>query len=332
MNFFTRKPNTDIAAVDTTKEPEIEIKTRGRKPFAADSIDAFTEATRHLNFATMQKNEIFAEYQNWAETNNHKSVSYVTFSKFFSNFNGSGNVNSPSLVCNTLTLNQQFSLLKEYVGLVVDGILKSVYIQGEPGIGKTETVQKELANLNANYSYFGGGVKGSYELAKILYDNRKGKVIVFDDFDSIFKSKTQVDILKIALQDKDVRQITWVDGTKRNKGDKIPTTFEFTSSVIFISNRTRLDPAIKSRCKIMSFKATKIDILDYIKDNFGTFLTGVPIAIKMEVYEFMRQNINSLSRVDFRIFKFAVADRLLDMKSGITNGRWKTIILSNPLA
>ena len=177
--------------------------------------------------------------------------------------------------------------------------------------------------------YFSGGVRGTFELVKILYENRNNKVLIFDDFDSVFRTKTQIEILKKALVDSNSRLITWVDATKRGKENRIPERFEFTSSVIFISNVMKLDSALKSRCKIMGFNASKMQVLEFIHSKFSTFLPKVTMSFKEEVYTFMKENIVSFKRIDFRIFKSAIMDRILDAKAGRINDEWKSTIMNN---
>lgn len=299
-------------------------KSRGRKPFAALTVGDFMKSSK-LDFSDMTQAQSYDEYLNWTVENGYKSICLASFNKFFVKPVSSKKISI------SLSLSEQFKLLGEYVGLVNDGILKALYVHGEPGIGKTETVTNTLKKLKAKAEFYSGGVKGAHELAKILYENRENKVIVLDDFDSVFRSKPQVDLLKAALTDKDSKIISWIDDTKRNLKDKVPQKFTFTSSVIFISNDMRLNPAIRSRCKIMNFQTTKNEILDYIHSNFNGFLKSIPLEFKEEVYKFMKMNLSSLKRVDFRSFKFAVADLLLDKRAGLTNNRWKKIVLNNAM-
>jgi replication-associated recombination protein RarA len=301
------------------------MNTVGRKPFVFDAINDFLAQNSHMDFADRSTMDAYRCYVDWASAMGKKEMSYVSFSHTFKA------PEAPVKKENLLSLEEQFSLFKQYIGLVNDGIIKALYSFGEPGIGKTYTVEEVLPKSNPKYKYFSGGVKGSYELAKILYQNKDDKVIILDDFDSVFKTRTQIDILKVALQNKPTRTITWIDGTKRTKGDKLPESFEFTSSVIFISNKSRLDPAIQSRCKIMEFNTTKVQILDYIKSKFNVFMKNIPLNVRMEVYNFFIQNIASFPRVDFRLFYNVSIDCFLDYRDNRKDGHWKLVALNNTL-
>jgi hypothetical protein len=297
----------------------------GRKPFVSEAVEQFKAANAHIDFSDTSIMGAYNLYRDWAQGTGKKEVSYVSFLHTFEA------PEAPVKKENLLSLNEQFTLLEKYVKIVDDGILKALYVHGEPGIGKTLTVEKLLPKSNPKYQYFSGGVKGSYELAKILYNNREGKVLIFDDFDSVFKTRTQVDVLKIALQNKPVRTITWVDGTKRTKGDKLPENFEFTSSIIFISNKCRLDPAIQSRCKIMGFNTSKIQVLEYIKSKFGTFMSNIPLGVRMEVYNFFASNLASFPRIDFRLFYNVSIDCFIDYQDKRTDGHWKKAALNGAM-
>ena len=294
----------------------------GRKPFVSEVVEQFKIANAHIDFSDTSVMAAYNMYRDWANVTGKKEISYVSFLHTFEA------PEAPVKKENLLSLEEQFKLLEDYVGLVDEGILKALYVHGEPGIGKTITVQKLLPKSKDKYQYFAGGVRGAHELAKILYNNREGKVLIFDDFDSVFKTRTQIDVLKIALDNKATRIISWVDDTKRSKVDKVPEHFEFSSSVIFISNKCRLDPAIQSRCKIMEFNSTKAQVLDYIKNKFNVFMKEIPIGVKMEVYNFFASNLASFPRVDFRLFQNVAIDCFLDVRAKRTDGHWKKAALN----
>lgn len=92
-------------------------------------------------------------------------------------------------------------------------------------------------------------VKG-YSTASALYQTlfvNNGKLIVFDDCDSIQKDQNALNILKGALDSEEERWISWNTGRKP-KGT--PMTFNFTGRVVFITN-IRIDhiaDSLKTRC------------------------------------------------------------------------------------
>jgi len=88
----------------------------------------------------------------------------------------------------------------------------------------------------------------------------KGKVVVFDDCDSIFQDELSLNILKAALDSKKTRTIHWNTDSFKLRNEGVPDSFKFEASAIFITNlkfdkvkgkiREHLS-ALESRCHYM---------------------------------------------------------------------------------
>lgn len=300
-------------------------ETRGRRAFVTENFNKFMNSNK--NFHKLSANEAFDLYCNWAIKNNNKIMSEASFYKKFKDFAPGAN---KTIVRSTkMSLVEQFDTLEQYVRIMTDGVINSLFVYGAPGVGKTETIKRALIKYGADFKYVQGSIKDSYSAAKILYENRKNKIIVFDDFDALFKIKGAIDLLKVALQDHYSRIITWADGTKRSKKDTIPQEFEFTSSVIVISNKPKIDPALKDRSMIVNINADKIEILEWIHLHFDTFLPDMPIEFKNTVYEFMKANIGKFKTISYRVFKKAICDFLVCKGRGLEENYWKKIVLQN---
>jgi len=296
---------------------------RGRKPYVQTHFEEF--ASKNKKAINANPNEAYDIYNAWAERNNSKVISESSFLKLFKSIN----TEKKTSHIGRMSLVEQFDTLEQYVRIMTDGVINALYVYGTPGTGKTETVVRSLKKNNAVYEYFQGGVKDTYSIAKILYENRANKIIVFDDFDSIFKIKGAVDILKTALQDHENRTITWADGTKRTKRDTIPRRFEFTSAVIFVSNRPRVDAALKDRSMIVNIEASKIEILEWVHLHFDTFMPKIPLTVKTIVYEFIKSNIGRFGSMSYRVFKKALCDYLVCDSRGLDDNYWKKVVLQN---
>lgn len=125
---------------------------------------------------------------------------------------------------------------------VVDGVFRSAVVSGNPGIGKTHTLEYILESARDDgkirYEMIKGQIRAT-GLYKALYVNRfKDHVLVFDDADAVFGDETALNILKVALDSRKKRLISWRAETRMetNDGEPLPTEFEFEGSVIFISN------------------------------------------------------------------------------------------------
>jgi len=115
-------------------------------------------------------------------------------------------------------------------------------------------------------------------LYRELYHGKDGKLIIFDDCDSVFKNEDAVNILKGALDSTTPREISWkssrtfrvadcVEGSEcyeaQMEEGKYPDVFEFNGKVIFISNipMAKMDQAIKSRSFTIDITIAAKDIV-----------------------------------------------------------------------
>lgn len=301
---------------------------RGRKPYVQAHFEEF--ASKNKKVSNVSPAEAYDIYSAWVARTNARAISESSFVKLFKSANpDAGMKATPKAHTSRMSLVEQFDTLEQYVRIMTQGVINALYVYGAPGTGKTETVVRSLQKHNAAYEYFQGGVKDTYSIAKILYENRNNKIIVFDDFDSIFKVKGAVDILKTALQDHEKRTITWADGTKRTKKDSIPRKFEFTSAVIFVSNRPRVDAALKDRSMIVNIEASKVEILEWVHLHFDTFMPKIPLSVKTVVYDFIKANIGRFSTMSYRVFKKALCDYLVCESRGLDDNYWKKVVLQN---
>lgn len=118
---------------------------------------------------------------------------------------------------------------------------RSLIISGPAGLGKsygvTKVVEHDIGE-DVHYEFVRGFVRatGMYQL---LYRNKSKKsVIVFDDADSIFFDDVSLNLLKAACDSLETRTISWMAETKMEDmdGERLPRSFEFEGSVIFITN------------------------------------------------------------------------------------------------
>ena len=168
----------------------------------------------------------------------------------------------------TFNINQRFNFLQDLTSMVVAGTTPSLIVTGEGGLGKTHTVTETIKELNLDDNDW-VTFKG-YSTARGLYNtlfDHNGKLIVFDDCDSVLEDKVALNILKSALDSYETRQITWM--AKMTKSDEYPNQFNFTGRIIFISNkdRSKIDGAILSRCLTVDLSMTpqeKIERMSFI--------------------------------------------------------------------
>jgi hypothetical protein len=160
-----------------------------------------------------------------------------------------------------------FDDLVTYIKMVINGEMNSLLLTGQAGVGKTFLVTRTLqeTGMKRNEDYF--KVTGKTTAAGMfmtLYEYN-GKIILFDDCDSVFRDDNAVNVLKGALDTAKVREISWNSAVPLKTADKrqVPKKFDFTGKVIFISNlaRKKIDAAIRSRAFMLEIALTKDDMI-----------------------------------------------------------------------
>ncbi len=192
------------------------------------------------------------------------------------------------------TVNQKFSFLNSLTTMVVEDITPSLICCGAGGLGKTFSVTSTIQDndLEEKDYIFIKGYSTARGLYNTLYDNN-GKLIIFDDCDSVLEDKVAINILKSALDSYETRTITW--SARMNKNDVYPQSFNFTGRIIFISNKdkSKIDGAILSRSLTVDLSMTpdeKIQRMEYILPNI---LPEYELKIKKDALKFLSDNKES---------------------------------------
>jgi len=225
---------------------------------------------------------------------------------------------APAPVESEFGINQRFSFVEQMVDMIVQKTLPSAVITGEGGLGKSYTVLKslekngftnltDLANfaigskVNKSKSYT--VVKG-YSTAKGLYRTlfeNNGMVIVFDDCDSILKDDVAKNLLKGALDSYSKRYISW---NADMRDDDLPRSFEFTGSIVFVSNMAldKIDQAIRTRSLVVDLSMTeaqKLERMEVIAKS-DEFLPEVNAISKGLALDFLKSNLGKIPNMSLR--------------------------------
>lgn len=225
---------------------------------------------------------------------------------------------APAPVESEFGINQRFSFVEQMVDMIVQKTLPSAVITGEGGLGKSYTVLKSLekngfknltdlsnfevgAKVDRSKSYT--VVKG-YSTAKGLYRTlfeNNGMVIVFDDCDSILKDDVAKNLLKGALDSYSKRYISW---NADMRDDDLPRSFEFTGSIVFVSNMNleKIDQAIRTRSLVVDLSMTegqKLERMEVIA-NSDEFLPEISPVSKSLALEFLKSNVNKIPNMSLR--------------------------------
>ena len=225
---------------------------------------------------------------------------------------------APAPVESEFGINQRFSFVEQMVDMIVQKTLPSAVITGEGGLGKSYTVLKSLekngfknltdlanfelgAKVNKSKSYT--VVKG-YSTAKGLYRTlfeNNGMVIVFDDCDSILKDDVAKNLLKGALDSYSKRYISW---NADMRDDDLPRSFEFTGSIVFVSNMAleKIDQAIRTRSLVVDLSMTEGQKLErmVVIANSEEFLPEISPVSKSLALEFLKSNLGKIPNMSLR--------------------------------
>lgn len=180
-------------------------------------------------------------------------------------------------------VNERFDYFRDLTKLVMHGKLKSLFVSGEGGIGKSFTLaellsvegfvehgdgeMKEVIKVSKDgtehtvkeedYQY--ARVKG-YTTARALFDylhTHKDKLVIVEDCDSALTDANAQNILKAVLDTYERRRVTWLSANGN-------TSYDFTGSIIFLSNKNKSDvnQAIISRSVIIDLYMTPEEIIE----------------------------------------------------------------------
>lgn len=233
-------------------------------------------------------------------------------------------------------INKRFEFLEQMVTMVAKKSIASAIITGEGGIGKTHTVMKTLRKLGLsdasdldaeeiggriNKNKFYRSIKG-YSTAKGLYRTlyeSNGMVLVFDDCDNVLKDSTALNILKGALDSYGERYINW---NAEMRDDDLPKAFEFTGTVVFISNMSldKVDQAVKTRAMCVDLSMTKqqkVERMDTLVRS-SDFLPDYEMSYKVEALHFIAENLDIVENLSLRTL-------IATTKIRAEGGKWKEL-------
>jgi hypothetical protein len=218
------------------------------------------------------------------------------------------------------TVAERFLFLEELSDMAIQGKTNSLIVTGDGGLGKSFTVTDRLG-IN---KFFEGkdhtitkGHSSPKALYRALYENN-GKLLVFDDCDSVLMNETATNILKGALDSTGKRVISWL--TER-VDDGLPQVFEFTGRAIFISNKRIEDfpQPLLSRSQFVDLSMTTDEKIERLEQLAPKIRPDVPLAIKNECVAIISKHRNSVKDLNIRslikVIQFAEnAENLSDWK------------------
>ena len=218
-------------------------------------------------------------------------------------------------------IRQRFDMLKDMTKAVKKGSVRAMIVSGPPGVGKSHGVEEVLDRYalmetmggNKQHEVIKGATSALGLYCKLYKMADKGKVVVFDDCDSIFADELSLNILKAALDSTKNRWIHWNTDSFKLRNEGVPDSFKFEASAIFITNlkfdkvkgklREHLE-ALESRCHYMdltidSDKDKMLRIKQVTQDGMLD-VYKLSDEVKEEILDFIDINKGQLRELSLR--------------------------------
>ena len=212
-----------------------------------------------------------------------------------------------------------FNNLERLTKMVGRGIQPSLVLTGMAGVGKTHLVKETLKGMGLTESSDFVHFKGRTTAAGLyitLYNNFN-KIVVFDDCDSVFKDDDAVNILKAALDSYDTRRISYISSKplKDEFGNPLPSQFEFTGRIIFISNinQSKLDEAIRSRSFVADITMNTTQMFQRMEQLMDSMERSIPLPAKQKALEIMKSLDSKYAGIEVNLRSFIKAARICAM-------------------
>jgi hypothetical protein len=232
------------------------------------------------------------------------------------------------------SINKRFDFVNDIVKMVASRKIPSMIITGEGGLGKSYSVIKALresgfvnitemvaegAAIPQDNSYvIIKGYSTPKGLFKTLYEFRNS-VIVFDDTDSILKDQDALNILKGALDSYSKRIISWHTSSK---DDSLPSMFNFSGGVIFISNLSpsKLDQALKTRSMCVDLTMTTDQKIERMRTILvsADFMPDMPFNVKED-------SMNLIEEFKERAREVSLRTLINTIKIRSSNNNWREL-------
>ena len=238
-------------------------------------------------------------------------------------------------------IDERFEILEDLTAAAITGDVRAVIVSGPAGLGKSFTVEERLKRWDPQaerHTIVKGYVKAT-GLLKLLYQHAaKGRVLVFDDADTVFFDDTALNMLKAVCDSSKKRTVSYLaEGSlfDEDTGAKLPKKFDFEGTIIFITNLD-FDAMIQKGHKLAPHLAAMMSRAHYIDLAMKTrrdYMIRIKSALKKgllsdsnlseteqtEVIAFLDYNQDTLRELSLRM-----ALKIADMRK-VGGARWEKL-------
>lgn len=185
-------------------------------------------------------------------------------------------------------LEKKQELLGHHVRLVAKKMSHALFAFGsQGGLGKTRTIMKVLDDHGIEPILINSHVT-PLALFGILYQHREDSLLFFDDTDSMFSSMAHLGLLRSALWGSP--RIVTYNSSQLPEG--LPSSFEFSSRVIFAANVIPKNDAFKavlSRVDQFDLSATNGEVIEAMRSIAAKGFQGVTVEECEAVIDFIEE-------------------------------------------
>lgn len=198
-------------------------------------------------------------------------------------------------------INTRFLFMEDLVGLTLRNIIKALFIFGEGGIGKTFTVQQLLDERELIDGEDYVIIKGhsSPRATFNLLNEYRDRLVIFDDCDSVLTNATTENVIKAVLDAwSKKREVTWLT-TGSGSGLR---KFEFTGTVIFISNKSKdkIDGAVLSRCVSIDMEMTTEEKILRLSNMLTKIKSPLKMHEREKVFDIIKEYRYNVKELNIR--------------------------------
>ena len=134
-------------------------------------------------------------------------------------------------------IEQKYHSLEKYIQQMALGNLRSLIVNGPPGVGKTYSTSSYLKKYSSQKQTTITGHMTNFKLYVELYRHKSAEqILILDDVDSVMSDVKGLNILKGAMDTGESREINWESSTTLLSALNVPTSFHFKGGVILITN------------------------------------------------------------------------------------------------
>jgi len=187
-----------------------------------------------------------------------------------------------------MTNNEKYQLLNESLKALSERAINLLILKGSAGTGKTYNVLKYMKENNLNYKYI-NNYTTPLSFYKIIYENRKRSIIIFDDTQSINDVRIKSMLKSICGELDDGRRVvSYYSTSPILEKNNLPESFEIPgASIILIFNDdiSGFEPII-NRGVAIDFSFGFEEMIEILKDIQKS------AKIEQEVMDYVRENCN----------------------------------------